>query len=128
MNNFWFDVFMLVLIAAFVFLLCFFGMLLTRFTTWVEKKMNKNSKPAKPKKKKVERVQVRATVVDQACGTKLVGIKILKLVKEFVVVFRTEDGKILELNVKEGMYDGFEIGQTGILTLVDGALYSFKLQ
>jgi hypothetical protein len=42
-------------------------------------------------------------------------------------VFRTEDDKVLSFNVPEEMYDGFEEGQEGILTLVDGQLYGFAI-
>lgn len=68
---------------------------------------------------------VRATVVDQSCEAKLLGTKTPKATKIFTVVFRTEEGKTLSLNVPEEMYDGFERGQTGLLTLVDGELYGF---
>ena len=71
---------------------------------------------------------IRATVVDQTCCVNTIGIKTPKTVKEFVVVFQTEDGGILKLNVPEEMYDGFEQGQTGILSVVDGELYGFELE
>ena len=74
---------------------------------------------------KFETVEARGPVVDQMCYVKTVGIKTPKTVQEFVIVFRTEGGDILKLNVPEEMYDGFEQGQTGILTVVDGDLYSF---
>ena len=73
-------------------------------------------------------VTVKATVTDQMCGVTMVGIKTPKTIREFVVVFETEDGDILKLNVPEEMYDGFETGQTGSLTLVDGTLYGFELE
>jgi hypothetical protein len=69
--------------------------------------------------------ELRATVVDHTCQVQLVGIKTPKATKIFTIVFRTEDGQSLSLNVPEEMYDGFEIGQTGLLTLVDGELYGF---
>ena len=72
-------------------------------------------------------VEIRATVVEQECCVKTVGIKTPKTVKEFAVVFETGDGEILKLNVPEEMYDGFEKGQTGFLTIVDGDLYGFVL-
>lgn len=71
---------------------------------------------------------IRATVVDQTCCVNTIGIKTPKTVKEFVVVFQTEDGGFLKLNVPEEMYDGFEQGQTGILSVVDGELYGFELE
>ena len=69
-----------------------------------------------------------ATVVEQTCCVKTVGAKTPKTIKEFTVVFRTETGNILKLNVPEEMYDGFEQGQTGSLSLVDGQIYGFELE
>ena len=71
---------------------------------------------------------VRATVVDMACRAEMVGTKMPKAVRNFVVIFQTEDGEILKINVPEEMYDGFDKGQTGILTLADGDLYSFETE
>jgi len=71
---------------------------------------------------------VRATVIDMACRAKMSGTKTPKAVREFTVVFQTSDGEILKINVPEEMYDGFDKGQTGILTLADGDLYSFEIE
>ena len=72
-------------------------------------------------------VTVRATVVDQTCCVKTIGIKTPKTIKEFTITFQTENGEIIRLNVPEEMYDGFDKKQTGILTVVDGQLYGFEL-
>ena len=72
--------------------------------------------------------EIRATVVDQTCCVKTIGIKTPKTIKEFVVVFQTENGEILKLNIPEEMYEGFEQGQKGILAVADGDLYSFVLE
>lgn len=69
--------------------------------------------------------ELRATVIDHTCQVQLIGIKTPKATKIFTIVFRTEDGKVLSLNVPEEMYDGFETGQTGLVTMVDGELYGF---
>lgn len=69
--------------------------------------------------------ELRATVLDHTCEVRLVGTKTPKATKIFTVVFRTEDDKVLSFDVPEEMYDGFEKGQTGLLTLVDGELYGF---
>lgn len=82
----------------------------------------------KPDEPEYTTVTMRATVVDQTCCVKMAGIKTPKTVKEFVVVFQLENGDILKLNVPEEMYDGFEQGQTGILSVIDGALYGFELE
>ena len=71
---------------------------------------------------------VRATVIDMACSAEMVGTKMPKAVRNFVIIFQTEDGEILKINVPEEMYDGFDKGQTGILTLADGDLYSFEVE
>lgn len=68
---------------------------------------------------------VQATVVDLHCGVRLVGMKTPKSVKEFIVVFRTDRSQLRRFSVPEEMYDGLEIGQTGLLTVVDGQLYGF---
>ena len=70
-------------------------------------------------------VTIRATVADQTCCVRTIGFKIPKTVKEFFVVFQTEKGETIRLQVPEEMYDGFATGQTGILTVVDGELYGF---
>ena len=67
-------------------------------------------------------------VMDHTCEVKLVGTKTPKATKIFTVVFRTEDDKVLTFNVPEEMYDGFEKGQEGILTVVDGELYGFAIE
>ena len=72
-------------------------------------------------------VTTRATVVDQTCCVKTIGIKTPKTIKEFTITFRAENGEIIRLNVPEEMYDGFDKNQTGILTVVDGQLYGFEL-
>ena len=74
-----------------------------------------------------ETEEVRATVVDMTCGTKFTGTKQAKSVREFIVSFETSDCRTLRLQVPEELYDGFEIGQSGVLTVVDGDLYSFTL-
>ena len=72
--------------------------------------------------------KVRATVVDMVCYAKMTGTKRPKSIRVFSVCFETETGEILKTNVPEEMYDGFDKGQTGVLTLVDGDLYSFELE
>ena len=72
-------------------------------------------------------VTARATVVDQTCCVKTIGIKTPKTIQEFTITFQTENGEIIRLNVPEEMYDGFDKNQTGILTVVDGQLYGFEL-
>ncbi len=70
----------------------------------------------------------RATVVDMVCYAEMTGTKRPKSKRVFIVSFETENGEILKINVPEEMYNGFDKGQTGMLTLVDGILYSFELE
>ena len=94
----------------------------------IAKQKELKKEDSKPDEPEYTTVTMRATVVDQACCVKMAGIKTPKTVKEFVVVFQLENGDILKLNVPEEMYDGFEQGQTGILSVIDGALYGFELE
>jgi len=94
----------------------------------MEKKKETNiSKDAAVVETEFTTVTKKATVVDQTCCVKTIGIKTPKTIKEFSVVFQTENGEIIKLNIPEEMYDGFEIGQSGILSVVGGELYSFEL-
>ena len=70
----------------------------------------------------------RATVVDMVCYADMTGTKRPKSKRVFIVSFETENGEILKINVPEEMYNGFDKGQKGILTLVDGILYGFELE
>lgn len=74
-----------------------------------------------------EITETRAEVIDMACGTKMLGVKNPRTVEWYVVVFRDDLGKIIEVPVNKEMYDGFEIGMHGKLKLVDGGLYSFEV-
>ena len=70
---------------------------------------------------------IQATVTDLQCKAELVGIKRPKAVEIFTVVFETANNEILNINVPKEMYDGIEVGQQGMLTLVEGELYSFVI-
>lgn len=69
----------------------------------------------------------RVTVVGQTCSAKVVGIKKPKAVNEFLIYFKDEDDNVFPISVPEDLYDGFEEGQKGTLTLVNGKLYGFEL-
>ena len=75
----------------------------------------------------VEIVETRAEVIDMACGTKMIGLKNVKTVERYIIIFRDDLGKTLEVPVNKEMYEGFEIGMHGNLKLVDGGLYSFEV-
>lgn len=71
--------------------------------------------------------EMQATVVDLCCAVRTVGYQTPKTVTLFAVTFESADGQHLQLQVPEEMYEGFEKEQRGLLTLVDGELYSFEL-
>ncbi len=71
--------------------------------------------------------ELRVTVVSQSCRVLTTGIKNPKAVREFTVMMQKEDGTLFNLPVPEEAYEGSEEGQTRLLTLVEGELYSFEL-
>ncbi len=76
-----------------------------------------------------EKVQKRVTVVGQTCSArvKMVNSKTRKSVNEFLIYFKDKDGNVFPISVPEDLYDGFEDGQKGTLTLVNGKLFGFEL-
>lgn len=71
-----------------------------------------------------------AEVIDIACGVYMDDGQSYtqpKAVKEFCVKFRDGDGNIHNVLIPEELYDAFEKGQCGTLTLIDGNLSSFEL-
>ena len=70
---------------------------------------------------------VHADVLDMTCGVRMTGDKEPKAVKYFVIKLKSDDEEIINLPVSEEMYDGFDIGLSGLLTLIDGKLDSFVL-
>lgn len=110
-----------------IFVIFAFEMAVKQHKRDIAKQKEFKSEDIKPDEPEYTTVTTRATVVDQTCCVKMVGMKTPKTVKEFVVVFQSENGDILKLNVPEEMYDGFDKNQTGILTIVDGQLYGFEL-
>lgn len=78
-----------------------------------------------------EEAEVRvlhAEIVDMVCGTGMVGsYRLPKSVKTFLVIFKNDEGEILEISVPESYYLELSVGQAGMLTLVEGNLDSFEL-
>jgi len=71
-----------------------------------------------------------AEVIDIACGVYTNGGQSYtqpQTVKEFCIKFRGGDGNIHDVLIEESLYDAFEIGQRGTLTLINGNLNSFVL-
>ncbi len=119
------------IVMCFVFLgvVIFFVLLGVQITK--SNKLHKNDPPEKNIKTdldyKFTTIEMNATVVDMMCSTRVVGQKSVKSVEEFFVCFKTENNDIIKLKVLKEMYDGFEIGQTGKLQLVDGELFGFEI-
>ena len=119
------------IVMCFVFLgvVIFFVLLGVQITK--SNKLHKNDPPEKNIKTdldyKFTTIQMNATVVDMMCSARVVGQKSVKSVEEFFVCFKTENNDIIKLKVLKEMYDGFEIGQTGKLQLVDGELFGFEI-
>lgn len=67
------------------------------------------------------------TVVGQTCSAKVVGMKKPKAVNEFFIYFKNDNNETFFVSVPQELYDGFEEGQTGTLSLVSGKLYGFEL-
>lgn len=85
--------------------------------------------------KKDERVEIidefekrvlEVTVVDMQCAAVVKGTKNPKAASEYIVFFKTQDGRIIERHVDEEMYFCFDIGMQGRLTLSDNVIYSFE--
>ena len=69
-----------------------------------------------------------AEVIDIACGVYTDGGQSYtqpRAVREFCVKFREDDGSIRNVLIPEELYDAFDIGQRGSLTLIDGNINSF---
>ena len=119
------------IVMCFVFLgvVIFFVLLGVQITK--SNKLHKNDPPEKNIKTdldyKFTTIEMNATVVDMMCSARVVGQKSVKSVEEFFVCFKTENNDIINLKVLKEMYDGFEIGQTGKLQLVDGELFGFEI-
>ena len=72
--------------------------------------------------------ECRATLVRKSCGTKMVGSKSsLECQCEYLLVFEDEFEREIPLLVEEEIYLAIEEGDSGILALSDGKLYSFTL-
>ena len=115
------------LIALLLFLVG--GTLFAAVTTFLQAKRLKAAKPqteGSPAQPEITPAICKATVTDMGCTVKTEGWKTPKTVREFMVVFQTEAGERLEFFVPEEMYDGFEKGQAGTLTVIDGQLYGFE--
>lgn len=74
-----------------------------------------------------ETVTLHAEVVDMCCRSTVVGIRTPKAIREFLVVFRDDEGELHSIPVSEDIYDGFDVGQVGMLTLVGGSVDSYVL-
>ena len=72
--------------------------------------------------------EIYATVVDLRCEVKMVGLQTPKTIQCFEVLFQTRNRDYLRFQVPEEMYHGLEVGQSGMLSYIDGNLYGFALE
>ena len=100
-------------------------------TRVIEAKNDENDSPLSEDESveaEVQTVTMHAHVIDMACSVKSVGeqcYKQPKAVKTFIIKFKNDMGEILDLTVPEEIYEGFDKGLTGSLTIIDGKLDSF---
>jgi hypothetical protein len=69
-----------------------------------------------------------AAVVDLQCRVVTLGERSVKTVSEYLVFFKRTDGTVCRYPVSEEFYSGFEIGQRGSVSVIDGAVYAFRLE
>ncbi len=94
-------------------------------------KSNKQAKeraPLAPTDEAPQQETFDAAVVDMQCRVVTTGGRVPKTVKEYEVYLQREDGTVGRYPVSEEFYQGFEIGQRGCVTLIDGAIYGFSLE
>ncbi len=72
-----------------------------------------------------QRECMHVTVLKPYCYLTSTGTKTFHTVKAFAVRVQEDSGNVRDITVPEALYDAFEVGQTGTLTLVDGELYEF---
>lgn len=119
------------IIFVFLILISFFVVMFTLLIKSEKyekaKREQEKNNPVNNEEREFETVDIKVKVIDQYCTTRMIGIKRPKSVEEYFISFEKDNDEVLKLLVPKECYDGFEIGQVGILTLVDGELYSFKL-
>lgn len=67
----------------------------------------------------------RVTVIDTACREKSDGYELPETKKEFHVLFLTDDGEEIELEVDENLYLSLSKGDSGMLAVLNGSFYGF---
>jgi hypothetical protein len=69
-----------------------------------------------------------AAVIDLQRRVVTLGERSIKTVSEYLVFFKRTDGTVCRYPVSEEFYSGFEIGQRGSVSVIDGAVYAFRLE
>ena len=117
-----------------VFICCGF-IFLNSANIFLRKQNEDPEKPQAPAEESptedAEKVTVHATVTDMFCSAEMSpeeghGYWMPKSVRHFAILFRTDDGQELELEVDEEMYQGFDKGMTGTLTYFYEQVFSFE--
>lgn len=70
---------------------------------------------------------IHVKVIEKVVDVGMVGIKTPKNVVTHYIIFEDDYGEAHRINVREDMFDCFEEGQKGILTLKSGYIYGFDL-
>ena len=70
---------------------------------------------------------LHVTVTEQYCRVDAVGTRSFRNVKTFAIHVCDDFGNERKIELPEELYDAFEVGQVGTLTLVDDEVYSFEL-
>ena len=78
-----------------------------------------------PMSPRTEILHVR--VVEQSCRMSTAGTKTFRTIKHFVIRVRDDFGNERDIMLPEELYEAFEVGQVGTLTLTDGEVFSFEL-
>ena len=119
------------IIFGFLILISFFVVMFTLLIKSEKyekaKREQEKNNPANNEEREFETIELNVKVVDQCCTTRMVGVKYPKSIEEYFISFQKDNDEVLKLSVPKEYYDGFVIGQVGVLTLVDGEIYSFKL-
>ncbi len=74
-----------------------------------------------------EKTFIHLKVKDMKCAVKSIGMQTPKAIKGFVITFEKDDGEEFDFYVSEEMYEGFEVGQTGVAEFNGEQLYGFVL-
>ena len=122
------DILMIAIFGVLVVLVLFSPLFILAI---IDERKGKKLKAEKAAKEKDESMDLPKTihvkVIEKAIDVGLVGLEIPKNVVTHHVIFEDDYGEAHRINVREDMFDCFEEGQRGILTIKAGCIYGFDL-